>query len=547
MKNKFLEQFATIFLVITALYTVWAGAWSDVVDIDSAQYAAISMEMVQTNTYLQVFERGIDYLDKPPFLFWVNALSFKLFDISNFTYKLPTILFSLLTLLYTFKLGRQLYSVQVGKLAALLVATSIGFVWANNDVKTDAIMTSCIVFSVYHLLLFLERDKLVDLLLGSIGIGVGLLTKGPMGLVFPFAFLGVHALVAGKLLRFFRLKWLLLPIVVGVVLLPMLWGLYTQFDLQPNKVVNGKTGVSGLRFFFWEQSFGRISGENSWKNDTDFFYLFHSLLLLMFPFSFLVLKAYYNKFKLVIQHKSWTELSLVAGSLLILIALSLSSYKIPHYTLVLFPFVAIIVGSELQKMIENPTSKWLLRHQYGISVLVLAACGLSFFSFDWTMLHLVPFLVLLVLQALLLKNGRVLLALWTSALTLGFVFNTYLMPGAQQFAQGRQLAQLLKEKQLDEANIYFLNRDSRAMEFYLHRRISRVSWEDLMAGRLKDQKAWFYMSLDGKYALVDAGLQVEEELVLMQYDLNRLSLGFLNPATRDAHLEPRFLIKFKEH
>ena len=34
----------------------------------------------------------------------------------------------------------------------------------------------------------------------------------------------------------------------------MAWGLYEQFDLHPEKAVNGRSGVSGLWFFLWGHS-----------------------------------------------------------------------------------------------------------------------------------------------------------------------------------------------------------------------------------------------------------------------------------------------------
>lgn len=38
-------------------------------DVDAAQYASISREMLARNSFLQVFDLGKDYLDKPPMLF----------------------------------------------------------------------------------------------------------------------------------------------------------------------------------------------------------------------------------------------------------------------------------------------------------------------------------------------------------------------------------------------------------------------------------------------------------------------------------------------
>lgn len=84
----------TYFLhVLVALWVFLAGATSDVIDVDAAQYAAISMEMVQTGSYLQVFERGHDYFDKPPLLFWVNAGSFVLFGLNNLCTSFPPCFF----------------------------------------------------------------------------------------------------------------------------------------------------------------------------------------------------------------------------------------------------------------------------------------------------------------------------------------------------------------------------------------------------------------------------------------------------------------------
>src|SRR4051812_11205484 len=118
MTNKSTDLIALLLLSIT-IWIYFAGASSDVIEVDSAQFASISMEMSQNNSYLMVTERGDDYLDKPPFLFWVSSASMKLFGLNNFAYKLPTLLFSLICLLYTIKLGRYLYNERTGKIAAV--------------------------------------------------------------------------------------------------------------------------------------------------------------------------------------------------------------------------------------------------------------------------------------------------------------------------------------------------------------------------------------------------------------------------------------------
>ena len=56
-------------------------------------------------------------------------------------------------------------------------------------------------------------------------------------------------------------------VLIAIFLIPMSIGLYQQFDMHPEKTVNGLQNVSGLRFFFWSQSFGRITGESPWNNN----------------------------------------------------------------------------------------------------------------------------------------------------------------------------------------------------------------------------------------------------------------------------------------
>jgi 4-amino-4-deoxy-L-arabinose transferase-like glycosyltransferase len=57
-----------------------------------------------------MFGNGTDWLDKPHFPFWITAISFKLFGISNWSYKLPAIIFTLIGALYTWKFAIRLYA-----------------------------------------------------------------------------------------------------------------------------------------------------------------------------------------------------------------------------------------------------------------------------------------------------------------------------------------------------------------------------------------------------------------------------------------------------
>jgi 4-amino-4-deoxy-L-arabinose transferase-like glycosyltransferase len=79
----------TFWLLLTSILGVHLiGVLSiPLMDIDAAQYASISREMLERNSFLQIYDLGKDYLDKPPMLFWLSALSMKIFGISDWAYR----------------------------------------------------------------------------------------------------------------------------------------------------------------------------------------------------------------------------------------------------------------------------------------------------------------------------------------------------------------------------------------------------------------------------------------------------------------------------
>ena len=121
----------------------------DMMDIDATQYAEMSREMAESGSYLQLYDRGIDYLDKPPMLFWVSSLSMKVFGYNNFGYKLPSVLFALLAIYAVYRLTRLLYNDNTACMAALILGACQGMYLMTNDVRTDTILMSCVITALW--------------------------------------------------------------------------------------------------------------------------------------------------------------------------------------------------------------------------------------------------------------------------------------------------------------------------------------------------------------------------------------------------------------
>ncbi|HEX8357335.1 MAG TPA: glycosyltransferase family 39 protein, partial [Segetibacter sp.] len=259
------------------------GMQLTLMDIDAAQYASISREMLTNGNFLHLFDNGADYLDKPPMLFWLSALSMKIFGINHFAYRIPSFFFALLAVYSTYRLALLFYLKEVAIFAALILASCQAMFLIMHDVRTDTVLMGWVICSIWQIAEWNENKKFSAFIFGCVAIAGGMMTKGPIALIVPIAAFAPHWILRREWKAFIKWEYLLGIAIIAVLLVPMSIGLYQQFDLHPEKVVNGKTGVSGLSFFYWTQSFGRITGESTWKEYGYFSFLMQNMLWSFLP------------------------------------------------------------------------------------------------------------------------------------------------------------------------------------------------------------------------------------------------------------------------
>ncbi len=254
--------------------------------------------MALRGDYVDLFANGADWLDKPHFPFWITALSFRAFGFSDWSYKLPAILFLLGGAGYTYLLALRLYqSVEIARWSVLVLLTALHVILSNTDVRAEPYLTALIIGSIYHFQRAWTDRRFVQLLLGSLLAGCAVMTKGLFALVPIAAAIGGHLVITRNWKELFHVRWLVAAFLTFLFFTPELVALYLQFDLHPEKVVFGRTGVSGLRFFFWDSQFGRFfnTGPITGKGDPTFF--FHTVLWAFLPWSLLLYAAMYRRIR----------------------------------------------------------------------------------------------------------------------------------------------------------------------------------------------------------------------------------------------------------
>jgi 4-amino-4-deoxy-L-arabinose transferase-like glycosyltransferase len=553
MENLVLKPLL-LFVIIILVYCLAIPV--DIMEIDSAQYATIAQEMILRNDYLHVYDRGTEYLDKPPFIFWITAAFYHLFGMGTFAFKLPSILFSCLGIFATYKFARIYYSKETAVMSALILATTQGYFHFNNDVRTDTYLTNSIITAVWLICEYLRNSKWLYLLAGFAMIGIAMLSKGPLGIIIPAIAIGGDLLIRKEWKLIFKWEWLLGILVVFIVLSPMLIGLYEQFDLHPEKIVNEKTGVSGLRFFFWEQSFGRITGENVWKNDTGPFFFFPNIAWSFMPWTVPLFLGVIHEFICLIKQKSYYKNKIewisLLGLIIPFIALSQSQYKLPHYIYVVFPFAAIIAADYLNKLqLVNLSDRLKIINvlQTIILSIVWILAGLIFCWFfplqNWALIlvgavGLISFIYFIITQT---KNNLryfIVISLIT-VLSSNILIACQFYPSLLKYQAGGQVAKEILAKEINPNNVFIYRLSARSVDVKTHSVILEPSLPFI-----KEKVEILYSihvvtDYQGVLDLKSNGYNVEVISKKPNHAVSLITFNFLNPNTRDKTLEFYYL------
>jgi len=551
MKNK--ELFGCGFLLLI-VYLI--GFQINIMDIDAAQYASISREMLDSGNFLHVFDQGKDYLDKPPFLFWISALSMKFFGITNFAYRLPSFLFALLAVFSTYRFSKLNYEQKAALLAALILATSQGFFLMNHDVRTDTILMGTVAFSIWQLACWFQQKRIQNLIWGCIGIAIGMMTKGPIAIIVPVLAFGSQLILTKDFKSIFKWQYLIGILIIGILLLPMSIGLYQQFDLHPEKIVNEKSHVSGIRFFYWTQSFGRITGESVWNNNADIFFLIQNMMWSFLPWIIIFLLAFINKTTSIVRNRlkldNNSEIISYAGFLLTYLALGMSKYQLPHYIFVAFPFAAIITANYLNEKINdlksNATLKRLSSFHFIIFnllwLVLIALLGFTFKSIPPVMAIAAGILyigfVFVYVKKRQSKWNVVYLGLYT-AIGLNFFLNLSFYPALLEFQAGSNAGKWIASHKIPVNKISAYQYETwRSLNFYANGIVYRKdSVHKFQSGEFvltNKNKLTDFDSLHKPYQILYTG---------NDFKITRLSLNFLNPETREKQLSRFVLLKIK--
>ncbi len=533
-----------------ALLVYGVGMLIPIMEIDGAIYANISMIMHDTGNYRDIIYNNADWLDKPHFQFWITAFFYKIFGVGTLGYKIPALLFSLLAVWYTYLFGRKFYSNMHGSIAALMLIISQHFILSSHDVRAEPYLTGLTIFSLYYFASWLKDKSYTQLLLGTIGLGLLLMTKGLYTIIPIATAIGLSLIYEKRWKEVFHWQWLITGFLTILFTMPTLYSYYVQFDMHPEKVIFGKTGVSGISFFLWDSQWGRFTNSGPIQGAGDPTFFLHTLLWAFAPWAFLAYFALYNKTKNLIKRIDRRENYTYFGFIPIFLIFSASKFQLPHYLVPIFPMLAILTTDTLISFGKNQKflKTFYFIHLISIILIFLLIPFLQVVFFDHapttdTFIFL-AFTIIVIVFIYVGQNNKmkkIIFPVALSVLSVNYYLSRNFYPELLHYQSESEAAFYIKKHKLPLDDVITYDNNQIIMDVYLHHLVQQYQIDFPNQEVLKNKI--IFISKRGIEALEKGNIDWELLETFDDFHITTLNSEFLNKRTREGAVEKYYLVK----
>ena len=314
--------------------------------VDETRYASVAWEMWLRGDFLVPYINGEPYSHKPPLLFWIIHAGWAVFGVNDWWPRLVGPLFAFAAVPLTLKLGRLLWpedrEAPTGAVWALFgTLLFAGFVTLT---MFDLLLLDCAIVGMIGVVALAQGRRRAGILWLGAGIGLGVLTKGPVILL--------HVLPAAVAAPWWapqlkgRLRRWYLDLFAGVLLgaaIALAWALPAGYF----------GGEAYRRAIFWGQTAGRVS--ESFAHRAPWWYYLPQLPLILFPFC--VWPRFWSGLRNALREKHPGTRFLASWLVLTVVGFSLVSGKQAKYLVPFLPGFALLAGYALQRARE-PARAW---------------------------------------------------------------------------------------------------------------------------------------------------------------------------------------------
>jgi hypothetical protein len=178
-----------ILISLAAILHVATIGSGDLYSQTEGQYAGAAREMFETHHWLLPTNDGILRLQKPPLLYWLIILSFKLFGVNSAVARLPVALAVVASVALVFLIGEKLTGYLHGFLAGMIYLSFCGTFLLARIVMPEPLVSALIAGAIFCAVSgYRDRHHRRAWFAGFwISAALACLTKGLLGVAYPAA------------------------------------------------------------------------------------------------------------------------------------------------------------------------------------------------------------------------------------------------------------------------------------------------------------------------------------------------------------------------
>ncbi len=324
--------FTAINFLIAANSTLW--------DRDEPRYARVTVEMTGSGNYLVPTFNDEAWADKPPLLYWLMSIPVHIFGPTEVACRFFGVIGTAITLLLTFFIGKKLFDDKAGLWAEAILATTLLMLFVGTSAIVDGVLLPLIVGAMAVFTARAGKEiRVFDYIVIGILMGIGMLAKGPVGLLPVMVLIAVFWFSRKNRGNFIvHLGFSALSIIIAL-------GIFLIWAIPANKAANGEI----LRVFVGHHIFDRLMKPMESHGGGILLYLpYYPAVIIagFFPWTIFLPGA----LSLIIAKRigvPGTRNILISWAAVPVILMTFAATKLPHYILFAWPAMAVMVGGSL--------------------------------------------------------------------------------------------------------------------------------------------------------------------------------------------------------
>lgn len=328
MKNNSRITDWLLLLAVSAFFFLWKLSAFGLIGADEPRYAQVGREMLARHDWITPTLGGTAWLEKPPLYYWQAIVAYRLFGVSGWAARLPSLIDAFLLVLVVYWFLRR-FRPGFELDGALILATTAGVVGFARAASTDMALTMTFSVSMLAWYAWLETDEKIHLAGFYFFLALATLAKGPVAPLLAVAVIAIFAAVQRSVQLLWKTLWFPGILVFCVVALP--WYLLVQIR-NPHF----------FHEFIVEHNLARF-GTNLYHHPEPFWYYVPVMLIGLAPWSVLTLAG------LVQAARRWRKPDadrfhsfLLIWIGMVVVFFSISQSKLPGYILPAIPAGAIL-------------------------------------------------------------------------------------------------------------------------------------------------------------------------------------------------------------